>query len=675
MSLDNIELKGEVEGTVTPDSRLSSNQIKMKQSSFRSIVGVWKKFRLATLNAKLNRMKNKLVSGFYKVDSNGSLTSSANQALYNNTEAVARLESTIKILSKENVPTDYVKSRAIKLRESMMKYMVYHSSNAYVILDRNRENVFKEPVSVPNPDIIPAAEESLASTAKPAVIDVEKVAGENKGTIAKEVESAMKSETPVPAVNVGVVPEEDQKPISREEIQNVVEDAFGQLDNAVTKISPEEVAQVVGESKLVVVPGKEPLDEAFDKIVAERKQQEADAVKTIIIPATMSLDKALKMVADEREKGTQTVIVEGKEPVEEALQKMAEQRINDDKNAVKTIIIPANMSLDKALQKVAEERKNAEANGQAIIVVGSEPVEKALQRMADERMKQDDNKAIIIPSSMPVEEAFKKIIEERKETSKALVPVSQATLGFEAPRKKLQEALETIVKESKVSKNGSAAAKTERFDSNGEEKETYEYRPMTDEEIARARENIEYDKYEKQYADEWAAKKARDEVVVAPEREVPEYQFTENAGIHFDYSDATPKDIANATVVENSRLGLEELKARVLALKEQKRQSESDLSDARSAQTEEAKIALDVRNATRAKRLAYEESLRKLAQYCETLEEETKVIQSSAAIARNDIECNRRFIQSHQAEMGDYDSKMKEIDSIISSDDEVAKRR
>ena len=242
-----------------------------------------------------------------------------------------------------------------------------------------------------------------------------------------------------------------------------------------------------------------------------------------------------------------------------------------------------------------------------------------------------------------------------------------------------------ITDEIKVTKNETTAARVDRYDGNGLPK----YRrpaivDITDEEIARARENIEYDRYEKKYAEDWEKKlssvainrpsanvdnvvlpqakvetNVREDVVVVPDRD-------EEKDLHFDYSDATEKDIVAATKVERSASGLEALKARALALKEKNRQSKLELDEARREQNEEAQRALEIKNAAQAKEKEYQDSLSKLEDYCEALEKDTEINMNLAAVAKTDIECNRRFIEGKQAEIEDFDQKMDEIDSTIS---------
>ena len=261
-----------------------------------------------------------------------------------------------------------------------------------------------------------------------------------------------------------------------------------------------------------------------------------------------------------------------------------------------------------------------------------------------------------------------------------------------AVNQKLREQMD----DTRVSQNEAASAKTNRYDENGfpKRREREAYVPMTDEQIEQAKENIEYEKYEKKYADD-AAKKSRDSIkdevtriansrdyirkpassindIVMPKVEayrgeaivVPDRD--EQRDLHFDYSNATAKDVVNAVKVETSAEGLEALKARALKLKEKDRQSKDHLDNARRAQADQAQRALDIKNAAQVKEQKYRERLSKFKDYCDALEQDIEINMNLAAVAENDVECNRRFIEGKQAEMEDYDRKMEEIDAYIS---------
>ena len=112
--LDNIELVDRDSSNAKNAGRIHSNLIRLKKASFSNIVSKWNAFRLANLNKKLERENDKLdkiinTAPFGKME----------EKVFAQTNKIAKLEEKIKILSRENVPANYVKSRAIKLKKDI----------------------------------------------------------------------------------------------------------------------------------------------------------------------------------------------------------------------------------------------------------------------------------------------------------------------------------------------------------------------------------------------------------------------------------------------------------------------------------------------------------------------------------------------------------------------------
>ncbi len=126
MVLDNVELKDEYDRTVTPDSRVSCNQIRTKSSTFEAIKRRWSNFCVSRLNKRLESKKKDLVTTSFGAKGSG-LSAGGTRALDRKVNAIARLEKTIRILSKEGFPALYVQHRAIKLRKKMMENLVFNS--------------------------------------------------------------------------------------------------------------------------------------------------------------------------------------------------------------------------------------------------------------------------------------------------------------------------------------------------------------------------------------------------------------------------------------------------------------------------------------------------------------------------------------------------------------------
>lgn len=147
MTRSEIELiDGSKYGIVRKD-RISSNQIKTRPASFNAISKVWNDFCLQFYTNKLNSEKEAALTQNYAVDNNSNLTPNAIEQINNKSLIIARLEEKIKILSKQNVPTNYVDNRAIKLRNKMMNNLVINCNNAYSIGTDKMDAVFGQEVN------------------------------------------------------------------------------------------------------------------------------------------------------------------------------------------------------------------------------------------------------------------------------------------------------------------------------------------------------------------------------------------------------------------------------------------------------------------------------------------------------------------------------------------------
>ena len=140
-SINYLDFNDEV---VKADQRLNRNRIIAKQSSFRSILDHWNNFRLKKLQSRLEKKKEEIVNLPFEFENGNQLTASSDSKMDRKVTAIAKLESKIKVLSKENVPTNYVKSRAIKLKAKMMENLWYNGRGAYTVGMENFDKVFGE---------------------------------------------------------------------------------------------------------------------------------------------------------------------------------------------------------------------------------------------------------------------------------------------------------------------------------------------------------------------------------------------------------------------------------------------------------------------------------------------------------------------------------------------------
>ena len=111
-------------------------QIKTRNKSFHSISQRFANYRIKRLNNKLDKMKNEAVESHY-------YGSNAEQEIEKKSIAIARLEEKIKVLSKEDVPANYVQKRAIKIKKKMSENMIKNAHDLYSINKQNKNDIFK----------------------------------------------------------------------------------------------------------------------------------------------------------------------------------------------------------------------------------------------------------------------------------------------------------------------------------------------------------------------------------------------------------------------------------------------------------------------------------------------------------------------------------------------------
>ena len=215
MIFDKIELLDHDYGTVKKSSKI--RKIKFKSISFKNISNLWKNFRISCLEKRLANKKDKLVSmeidnqDFNEKTFKGDMSVAENKIL-RKTSAIARLESKINFLRTGTKSTDdFISSRAIKLKDNMMKNMRFNSNSAYSILPENAEKIF--------------------DTEEQKVVDpVKEIMDETKKKVAEDVQRIMQEQTaPVEQVV------EQQEPVtvtapSREEIRKTVNELFAVQD-------------------------------------------------------------------------------------------------------------------------------------------------------------------------------------------------------------------------------------------------------------------------------------------------------------------------------------------------------------------------------------------------------------------------------------------------------------
>lgn len=229
-------------------------KIKCKPASFKQMQERFKKFRLNRLKSKLISDKEKLVSMEFKGSqlTPGSPRDKSERKLLSKTTAIAKLESKINFLETGNYLTEeFVNSRAIKLKDTMIKNLQYNRNSLYGVPDDVKDEIINGNETV-------VEEQSTTTSAKPESIAIknpqqeqvdeqmreqqEQIAAEVQRIMAEDKDNQIPKPTPVPTQEQ----QSDNSPISKQEITDAVADSLSQID-VTPRINPEELAAAINE--------------------------------------------------------------------------------------------------------------------------------------------------------------------------------------------------------------------------------------------------------------------------------------------------------------------------------------------------------------------------------------------------------------------------------------------
>ncbi len=201
-----------------------SRQIKTRRLSFDNIREKFTQFRIGMLQAKLDKKVEKALTQGYTNDN-------YDRKISKNAEVIARLEEKIKVLSKEDVPSDYVARRAIKLRKSMIDNLTYNSGIYYTVGMENYDEVMKSGIEGED---VPVAEERDTIPFEPIP------------EVSDNADSLQAAAIPNDNGEIDVVPNS----VERQAIVDAVNSSFDEVkeDNDVPVITSEEVRDVINNS-------------------------------------------------------------------------------------------------------------------------------------------------------------------------------------------------------------------------------------------------------------------------------------------------------------------------------------------------------------------------------------------------------------------------------------------
>ena len=485
MMVDKIDLLDNDYNLVS--RKASPRQIKTRSKSFSSISGIFTKFRISRLEKKLEKSRKSFVNQeIHKNLGDSSVVRKTEKNIEKKAKAIAKIEEKIMILSKENVPTNYVENRAIKLRKNMMSNLSHNSSMAYSLGIKNEADEAKAIDKIFNEDRPLSINERVRESELEDVEDVEEQENDQVETpesimsheseeIGRSVSSILAGDT---SKEFKVADDKETDAVEKEEVSSDESD--------------KEVSEPVSESEQI------PDISTFMKDIDLNINTYQDSTNTNsvidenesrehieVVPTDIDRDAIKSSIDDQFENIAKSGDISEEETITNAGRPNSENRFNSIDNGVKFVspetvkgVVGTGSKIDidtDEPKSISPEEVRAVLDGKFDEVENTEEEDKVDTHL--------DVKSI----EETISDALNKLDEE--EHNKDL----DDEMSFEDVHEEVEDA---INERNKISSNESHVARINEFDADGNKKQKFDYVPMTDEEIKQAQENIEYEKYE-----------------------------------------------------------------------------------------------------------------------------------------------------------------------------------
>ena len=485
MMVDKIDLLDNDYNLVS--RKASPRQIKTRSKSFSSISGIFTKFRISRLEKKLEKSRKSFVNQeIHKNLGDSSVVRKTEKNIEKKAKAIAKIEEKIMILSKENVPTNYVENRAIKLRKNMMSNLSHNSSMAYSLGIKTEADEAKAIDKIFNEDSPLSINERVRESELEDVEDVEEQENDQVETpesimsheseeIGRSVSSILAGDT---SKEFKVADDKETDAVEKEEVSSDESD--------------KEVSEPVSESEQI--PDISTFMKDIDLNV-NTYQDSTNANSVIdenesrehieVVPTDIDRDAIKSSIDDQFENIAKSGDISEEETITNAGRPNSENRFNSIDNGVKFVspetvkgVVGTGSKIDidtDEPKSISPEEVRAVLDGKFDEVENTEEEDKVDTHL--------DVKSI----EETISDALNKLDEE--EHNKDL----DDEMSFEDVHEEVEDA---INERNKISSNESHVARINEFDADGNKKQKFDYVPMTDEEIKQAQENIEYEKYE-----------------------------------------------------------------------------------------------------------------------------------------------------------------------------------
>ena len=482
MMVDKIDLLDNDYNLVS--RKASPRQIKTRSKSFSSISGIFTKFRISRLEKKLEKSRKNFVNQeIHKNLGDSSVVIKTEKNIEKKAKEIAKIEEKIMILSKENVPTNYVENRAIKLRKNMMSNLSYNSSMAYSLGIKTEadeakaiDKIFNEdsPLSI-NERVRESELEDVEEQENDQVETPESIMSHESEEIGRSVSSILAGDT---SKEFKVAEDKEIDAVEKEEVSS------GESDKEVSEpvIESEQIPDISNFMKDIDLNVDTYQDSTnSNSVIDENESREHIEV----VPTYIDRDAIKSSIDDQFENIAKSGDVSEEETITNAGRPNIDDNFNNVDNGAKFVSPETVKSVVGTGSKIdidTDEPKSISPEEVRAVLDGKfDEVENA-----EEEDKVDahlDVKSI----EETISEALSKLDEE--EQNKDL----DDEMSFEDVHKEVEDA---INERNRISSNESHVARINEFDADGNKKQKFDYVPMTDEEIKQAQENIEYEKYE-----------------------------------------------------------------------------------------------------------------------------------------------------------------------------------
>ena len=630
MAFENIELVDRDYENCSKEAM--PRQIKTRSLSFRNIVEKFRQFRIRRLERKMEKIVDKTLSSDYS-------KSKIADKLMSKSLKLARLEEKIRILQKENIPSKFVKSRAIKLRNYMMENTVKSAAGLYFVdLDDSDvlgfvsadESALNNPESIAEADVpveAPAVEDNNSIDLSSQVID--------RDSLTDSINNEFN--------NLENGNELDSEGINNDTVSSVIENSLSDVDNNSINdiVIPEEnnnnnLASALKD--IGVVP-----EEEGNRTVSEATDN-PELNNSVVVP---------EVAPTIEETATDTNNEISKETVESVINDTLVDVADDVKDDGATFVSPEEVSMVVGNNDVAEQVDTSESIDDSL--------NEDISTVGPEDIKSDEN----------VE-----FVEDSK--------------GDEINSDKIKEFMDSAFRN--VSKSEASAINPEKFDENGGIRFKYHYTPMTDDEIAESREKINsLEDFVPEKNDEAIANlftSLGDSSTESDDRSMPvivesrvdeagdengitDYTFEDSSSVEVEPekedSDAAVIDVSETRQSKISEFN--KLKDKILELREKSSAVSKDKIDAQTSAREIALKAEEAKKKAEQSDADLQNKVEQMRRYCEGLEQDCENTIRETSQIQDDIKNNSSIIEMQEDKYDENTRMIDEIDRLMGSEE------